>query len=93
MFYNTYFTKSVYFEAGIIWLNKEQDKCLRKIYEETVASRLGLGKKFLRDILYVQQKRLEIGLVIPRTVVAILAFKLYIGKKTGKVKDIETYRD
>ena len=43
-----------------MWLNKEQDECLQKIYEKTVASKLELGKKFPRAILYVQQKKLGI---------------------------------
>ena len=69
-----------------MWLNKEQDECLWKIYEETVASKLGLGKKFPRAILYVQWKKLGIGLITSKMAVAILAFKLYIGNKRANSK-------
>ena len=69
-----------------MWLNKEQDEYLQKIYKETVASKLGLGKKFPRAILYIQQKKLGIGLITPETAVAMLAFKLYIGNKRANSK-------
>ena len=49
-------------------------------------SKLGLEKKFLRAILYVQQNRLGIGLIKPKTAIAMLACKLYIGNKRAKSK-------
>ena len=45
-----------------------------------------MGKKFPRAILYVQQKKLGIDLIIPRTAVAMLAFKLYIENKRANSK-------
>ena len=52
IFFNTYLLKSVYFGARIVQLNKEQEEYLKKIYEETIASKLRLEKKFPRSILY-----------------------------------------
>ena len=59
-----------------MWLNKEQDENLRRIYEESIAVKLGLGKKCLRAILYIQQSWLGIGLIKPKIAVTILAYKL-----------------
>ena len=69
-----------------MWSNKEQDECLQKIYEEIVASKLGLEKKFSRAILYVQQNKLGIGLITLKIAVAMLAFKLYIRNKRANSK-------
>ena len=43
--------------------------------------KLGLGKKFLRVILYIQQNQLGIWLIKPKTVIAILVCKLCIRNK------------
>ena len=53
LYFNTYLIKSMCFGSGIMWLNKEQDKKLRRIYEETIVEKLGLGKKYPRAILYI----------------------------------------
>ena len=48
------------------------------MYQEMIVRKLGLGSKFLRELLYVQQDRLRIELIKSKTTVAILAYKLYI---------------
>ena len=51
-----------------------------------------LGKKFLRAILCVQQNRLGIGLIKPKTAITILACKLYIGNKRAGSKLVKLFR-
>ena len=54
LYFNAYLLKSMYFGSDIMWLNKEQDENLRRIYKELIAVILGLGKKCSRAILYIQ---------------------------------------
>jgi len=52
LYFNTYLLKSIFFRCEIINLNEKQEKELQKMYEEMITTKLGLGQKFLRHILY-----------------------------------------
>ena len=56
------------------------------MYEEIICAKLGLGKKFLRIALYTRQNAIGIGLIMPKTAIAMLATKLYIGNLQAKTK-------
>ena len=67
--FNAYIMKSVYFGYRIIELNQRQVEILKQIYEEVIAEKIGLGKKFLRKILYVRKTIMGIELISPDTAV------------------------
>ena len=79
IFFNVYLIKIVYFGCGIVEINDRQEKYLQSIYEITIFNKLRLSKKFLRQILYARRDMIGIGLICPKTVINILATKLYIG--------------
>jgi len=58
--------------------------------KKTILNKLGLSKKFLRDILYARKSALGIGLLKPTTIIAILAAKLYVGhmRKNNRISNI-----
>jgi len=79
IYYNMYLIKKVYYGCGILTINKSQEKILRKIYEPVILKKMGLSVKFSRDILHTRQMALGVGLMSPKTIMNILALKLYIG--------------
>ena len=85
IYFNVYMIKSVFFGCGVIELNPREEKELKRIYEEPMLVKLGLSKKFLRIVLYTRKSALEVGLIQPSTIIAILKLKSYIGnkRKTG----------
>ena len=56
------------------------------MYKETISSKIGLRKKFPRLILYTKQNVVGLGLISPKTVITILAMKLYIGNKRERIR-------
>ena len=66
-------TRSVFFRCRIIELTAKQNTELKKIYEAPLLWKLGLGKKFLRKLLYVQRIALGVGLLQPKIVIVISA--------------------
>ena len=60
-------------------LNDEQEKELKRIYEEPMLMKLGLSKKFPRAALCSRKSTLGIGLMEPSTIVDVLKLKLFIG--------------
>ena len=81
VYYNIYLIKAVYFGCGIIQLTPNEEKILKAIYEEPILIKLGYSKKFPRRVLYMRKNVLGIGLLRPKTIMKILALKLYIGYK------------
>ena len=52
--------------------------------------KLGLGYKFPRKLLHVQETSLGVGLIAPNTVIDTLATKLWVGNKrlNGKLSNV-----
>ena len=73
--------KSVYFGYGILELTDNQEKELKKIYEEPLLIKLGLSRNFPRRVLYSRKSALGIGIMKPSTIINILNAKLYLGNK------------
>ena len=67
-------------------MNDKQATEIMLIYEETISSKMGLGKKFLRLIMYAKQNAVRIGLIVPKTVITMLSAKIYIGNKRANTK-------
>ena len=63
IYFNMYMKRVVFFGCGSIDLLEKQNKELRKVYENLISKRLGLGEKFPRKVLYSQRLVLGIGLV------------------------------
>jgi len=57
----------------------EQEQELISIYEQPLLEKLGLGKKFPRDVMYYYKNALGLGLMTLNTILTSLALKLYIG--------------
>lgn len=89
IYFNVYMIKSVYFGCGIVKLNKQQEKELRRIYEEPMLIKLGLSRKYPRTALYSRKSALGVGLMLPSTLLAVLKLKLYIGnmRKLGNAAE------
>ena len=86
LFFNAYLLKSVFFRTGIMHLTSKQNKELKLIYESVICTKLGLGSKFPREVLYFNRNSVRIGLITPETTVTMLAMKLYISNKRAKMK-------
>ena len=52
LYFNAYLLKSIFFGTGIIQIIEKQEKEMQLMYEETICSKLGLGRKFLQLVLY-----------------------------------------
>ena len=74
-------TKKVYFGCRIIKLIPKQEEILMKIYKLVLLVKLDLSKKFPRNILYTRKIALEVGIMKPSIIIAVLAIKLYLGYK------------
>jgi len=81
IYYNIYMIKSIYFGCGIFELTDNQEKELKKIYEEPLLIKLGFSRNFPRRVLYSRKSALGIGIMKPSTIINILKVKLYLGNK------------
>ena len=79
LYYNAYMIKSVYFGCGIVDLSEKQEIALQQIYKEPLLVKLGLSRKFPRDVLYSRKSALGIGIMKPSTIIDTLKAKLYLG--------------
>jgi len=52
---------------------------LQKKYEGTITQKIRLGTKFPRAILYLRRNAIGLGLIRPKTSIAMQACKLYLG--------------
>ena len=82
-------TSVFFFGSGIVCLNDEQEKELKRIYEEPTLMKLGLSKKFLRTALHSLKSVLGAGLTEPSTIVDELKLKLFIDnmRKRGNAEN------
>jgi len=82
--------KMVYFGYGIVEINNQQERYLKLLYELTILWKLHLSEKFPYCILYARKDTLGIRLIIPNTVLHILATKLYIrhGRASNNISRI-----
>ena len=78
VFFNIYLTLQVYFGCGIVKLMLQQENILKKISEPVLLKKLGLSKKFSRDVLYARKLSLSIGLLQPNMILASLLLKMYL---------------
>ena len=86
MYYNMYLIKKVYYGSGIYVINKRQEKILKSIYESVILNKMGLSIKFPRKVLYARKSALGVGLMAPRTIMSILALKLYVSHQRGETR-------
>jgi len=86
IFYNAYLIKKVYFGCGIMTLELSQEMILRKIYEPVILRKLQLSEKFPRNVLYMRNGALGIGLLKPKTIVDSLSLKLYVGHQRARTR-------
>jgi len=86
MYYNMYLIKKVYYGGGIFALNDRQEKILKNIYEAVILNKMGLSVKFPRKVLYARKTALGVGLMAPRTIMSVLALKLYLSHQRGDTR-------
>ena len=55
-----------------------------KIYEPVLLVKLGLSEKFPRRMLHARKLALDVEIIKPSTIIAILAIKFYLGHKRSK---------
>ena len=79
MYYNTYVIKSVYFGCGIVELTNKQEEELKIMYEEPLLTKLGLSRKFPRNVLHNRKSALGVGIMTPKTIIDFLKAKTYLG--------------
>ena len=68
---------SVYFRSRIINLQEQEENELRRIREELLLRKMKLSVKFLRSILCESKEGLGLGIMKPRTMVAINTLKMH----------------
>jgi len=92
IYYNTYMIKSVYFGCGIVKLESNEIKELKRMYEGPILKKLGFSKNFPRNVLYSRKSALGIGLMDPNTIMDTLKLRLYLGNKRKKGNAYEALR-
>jgi hypothetical protein len=75
---NLYLISKVHFSSRIIHLSDKWDSELRLIFKRLLLIKLGLGINFLRNTMYSRVLVLGLGLVKSKTVLVMLAIKLYL---------------
>jgi len=70
-----YIIRSLFFGKGIMNITMNQLKELIKIYKTLLTKKIHLGKKFPRKVLYFRRMAIGIGLLKPKTIIAILAIR------------------
>ena len=81
VFFNMCLITQVHFRCGIMTLTEAQEKELIRISEAALLRKLGLSKKFPRQILHTQKTQLGVGIMKPSSILTILSLKLYLGHK------------
>ena len=77
--FNACLIKNVVFGCGILELREKQDAILRKKHETKIAKNLRLGSNFPRAAFCSRENSAVIGLIKPKTALAMLERKLYVG--------------
>jgi len=68
-----------FFGSRVIKISDKQEKELKKIYKISLLTKLKLGEKFLRQILYTRRIALGVGIIQPCTAIAMATLRLYFG--------------
>ena len=68
-----------FFWSRVIEISDKQEKELKKIYEIWLLTKLKLGEKFLRQVIYTRQIALRGGIIQPYTAIVIATLRLYFG--------------
>ena len=63
IFFNMYLLRSVFFGCSMVEISEKQEKELKKIYEILLLTKLKLGEKFPRRILYTRRTALGVGII------------------------------
>ena len=96
VYFNMHVLKSVFFSCAVVHLAKKQIAELKRTYEAPLLRKLQLSTRFPKELLYVWKLWLGVGLLAPKTVLAILKLKVYIEYKRIKrkvTKFIEIHED
>ena len=67
-------------------ISPQQECVLKQIYEPVILRKLGLSENFPRAVLYSRKIALGVGLLVPRTIINMLAIKLYLRHQRAKDK-------
>jgi len=81
MYYHVYMIKEVFFGCGVVELYPREEQELKRIYKTPLLQKLELSKKFPHAVMYARKSALELGIMAPSTILAMLELKLYIGNK------------
>jgi len=77
IYFNMHIVKSVFFGTGILKLILKQEEELKSIYESVILNKLGLNKTFPRKLLCTKKTSIVLGLLLPKTVLAMLSIKQF----------------
>ena len=78
IYYNTCMIESVYVGCVIVDLNDEQERELKITCEEPLLIKLGLSRKFPRNVLCSRKSALGVRIMTPKTIIDILKEKKHI---------------
>ena len=71
--------KSVNVGCGIVELTNKQDEELKRTHEEPLLMKLGLSRKFPRNMLCNRKIALGVGIMTTKTIIDILKAKTHLG--------------
>lgn len=78
-YFHVYMSTSVFIGCGVVYISQNEEEELIRIYEEPIAQKFQLGKRFPHEVLYIHKHALGLGLMRPSTILASLRLKLYFG--------------
>ena len=79
IYFNMYLLRSVFFRCEVVKISEKQEKDLKKMYEIPLLTKLKLGEKFPRKVLYVRRIAMRVGLIQPCIAIVIVTLQLYFG--------------
>ena len=85
-FFNSYLTKSSYFECRIIKISENQEKALKRINKVAFLRKVELSEKFPRVVLYSRKAVLGLGLMKLSTIIETLVLKQYFSYQQSSIE-------
>lgn len=83
--------KSVFFRHCIIKLTEKECNELKRTCKTPILKKLNLSENYLRKMMYIDKKLLGLGLMRPKTTLATLNLKQYLGNMRSKINMLELF--
>ena len=77
IYFNMYLIRSIFFGYRVVSITDKQEKEPKTIYETPLLNKLQLREKFPRKVLYTRCTVMGVGIIQPKTAIAMAMLRLY----------------